>query len=108
MGVVGLAVLVVPAVAQAQTAPTQHTFTTVDAVEVTGSTLSITGIQGGDSAPTTVTILVRYVGEDQVFLATCERKALLVMAKPGQYVFSYREPEYAYAPPTCALARVKP
>lgn len=109
VGVVGLAALVVPAVAQAQTTPTQYTFTTVDAVEMSGSILFVTGIQSGDSAPTTVKVSFAYssdIGANQGFAAACERKALLAMTKPGQYLFSFKPGPWPW--PTCALSRVQP
>lgn len=109
VGVVGLAVLVAPAVAQAQTAPMSYTFTTVDAVEMTGYFLVVTGVQSGDSAPTTVKVGFSYIsdlGANQGFAAACERKALLAMTKPGQYLFSLKAGSWSW--PTCALSRVQP
>ena len=95
--------------ARAQVAPTEVVFTTVDAVESNGSVLTVTGIVRGDSAPSAQPFYFTYApaGELVASVASCERKALLAMSKPGQYLLTiWRPGPYDLLP--CKLTRVGP
>lgn len=85
-----------------------YVFATVDAVSSQNSQLKVTGILQGQAAATEVTANFSY-GTDyaaaNVAAQTCERKALLAMAKPGQYLFGI---SYSYGTWICKLTRVNP
>ncbi len=95
--------------ARAQAAPPSYVFATVDAVSSQGYQLKITGILQGQAVATEITVSFSEAdyAAANVAAQTCERKALLAMAKPGQYVF---EVYYAYSGYTwaCKLTRVNP
>lgn len=96
--------LVAGAAARAQSSAVTHVLTTVDGVEWGGSSeLVITGIQRGEQAATSIT--VRLYGTEAI--ASCERKALLAMSKPGQYLLTLYSP-YAGAYTSCGLTKVAP
>lgn len=90
------------------------TFVTVDAVQVDYSYLTVSGIRQGDGAasdwrftfyiPSSPTEPGRAVAQIQ----SCERMALLAMAKPGQYLLEVVMPASSYGEPSCKLARVIP
>lgn len=93
--------------ARAQTAHPRYVFATVDAVSCEVYVLRITGILQGQAAATEVR--VAFSDSDpaaaNVSAQTCERKALLAMTKPGQYLFEVSYPGYY---PACKLTRVNP
>jgi hypothetical protein len=93
--------------ATAQTTPTIYTFSTVDEVQTYAYILKVTGILQGEASATTLTFnFPNYTSAsaaDQ--LASCERKALLAMAKPGQYLLKL---DYYGSTPRCALTRANP
>jgi hypothetical protein len=73
-----------PLPAMAATSDTT-TYDTIDAVEVVGSVITVTGIISGQGAPTTTTYTVLGGTESA---ARCDRLALLAMAKPGKFQFA--------------------
>lgn len=98
--------------AHAQTT-TRTTFTAVDGVrmeEGTAPALLVTGVLEGATAATEE----RFRFATGVDLAECRRWALLAMAKPGQYLLSFRATFVATAVPPywygrdCKLERVRP
>jgi hypothetical protein len=92
--------------ATAQTTLPTYTFVTVDEVQTYARTVRVTGILQGEASPTTTEISFGYViltDVDQV--AACERKALLAMAKPGQYLLKLQPGNYSFVP-RCTLTRV--
>jgi len=70
---------------------TQAVYDTVDAVEVSGSQITVTGITVGQSTPTTLTY---FMGGDTCTshsvdtAARCDRLALFAMSKPGKFQFA--------------------
>ena len=56
-------------------------FDTVDAVELSGSSITVTGILSGQSSPTTRPFSV----SNAAMLQQCERVALMAISKPGKY-----------------------
>ncbi len=96
-------------VARAQTAPTRYVFVTVDAVAAQTDRLWVTGIVQGEVVAREVQILFSSTpdyGATATWTQTCERKALLAMAKPGQYLFEASSLN-TYVP-VCKLTRVNP
>ena len=93
--------LLLPAAAHAQPVNavlnTPYVFTTVDSYDMRGSTLSVavTGVLQGEQEPST--IVFRYSTstsssyENARTFERCERFALLVMNKPGQYLLEVRQ-----------------
>jgi len=99
--------LAVGVVARAQVAATPYVFVTVDAASSYATRLRVTGILQGEA--TAREIFVTFSSTDAaVRLDTCERKALLAMAKPGQYLFELTWPSSFAAEPTCKLTRANP
>jgi hypothetical protein len=95
-------------VARAQAAATPYVLDAVDAVEIRGSQLRVTGVVQGDAAPSTVVMDWSYFGTDRVALMQgCERKALLAMSRPGAYRLTLTQTYTSYLP-VCALSRVTP
>jgi hypothetical protein len=74
--------------AEAQTAT--YVFQTVDAYEVDGNTVRITGIVQGEAQARTVSYPWSFGEQTTSYYAAqrCERLALLSVAKPGRYLFS--------------------
>jgi hypothetical protein len=73
---------------------------TVDAVNLTSSSLSVTGIVQGDSEPSTRTAsFLTLSGTTQT--ERCYRLLLLALSKPGQYLAKV-------GPETCTVALVAP
>jgi len=72
-------------------ADTPAVYETVDAVEVAGGLITVTGITAGHSTPST---LVYEVNDDSCggrsaeSAARCDRLALLAMSKPGKFQFA--------------------
>jgi hypothetical protein len=93
-------------------------FTTVDAFsfEAQSCTFTITGILQGDAAASVKAVAYScssssspYSAEVDRRLQTCERMALIAMAKPGQYLFEVRPGSISSAAnPACKLSRVTP
>jgi hypothetical protein len=80
------------AVAEAPIAEASAVYETVDAVEVWGNRITVTGIVSGQSAPSELQYLMLDLGTTSGGLADsaarCDRLALLAMAKPGKYQFA--------------------
>ena len=77
-----------------------HVFDTVDAVEISGTAINVTGILAGQTAPTTVMFEFYDAGRVQ----RCERLAVLAMSKPGKYQFGIGGPSGPNLTPSCKLA----
>jgi hypothetical protein len=94
--------------AGAQTTPTSYTFVTVDEVRSEGTALYVTGILDGEATSTTARMdtFASYTSGMDIMNA-CERKALMAMAKPGQYQLKLTTGSY-YSYPRCTLTRVNP
>ncbi|WP_242339853.1 MULTISPECIES: hypothetical protein [unclassified Anaeromyxobacter] len=102
----GAAALLSAMPALAQTAPVRYVFVAVDAVEIRSTTIKVTGVVDGESAPQTVTMtLSSSSGVDSV--AACERLALLAMTRPGQFLFEIQG-STTYNLNVCKLARATP
>jgi len=98
---IALAVVAIPAAAQTYSS---KVFVTVDAVQVRGYTVSVTGIAQGEATPTTY--LVYFASDasaNMVFAQNCQQQALLAMSKPGQYLLELSASNYS-----CKLSRVSP
>lgn len=104
--------------ASAQTASgTAYVFTTVDEVAAQGNYVYVTGILQGDSTPSTKWIQFysstssgpgySTAMDGSVLASSCERKALLAMSKPGQYLLKIQG-NSSSAVPVCALIKVNP
>jgi hypothetical protein len=79
-----------PAVAAAPEAPGPAIYDTIDAVEVWGSQITITGIISGQSSPSQ--LLYGITGDTPERAARCDRLALLAMTKPGKYQLAMLQP----------------
>jgi hypothetical protein len=92
--------------AEAQTSATPYVFTTVDAIEVEGTTLHVTGVLEGEPAARRITF---YFSSSSTTTQrdSCERLMLLTMSKPGQYRLHLLW-QYFGALPKCTLERVAP
>jgi hypothetical protein len=100
------AICLAPASARGQvTYPLVRVFVTVDAIEMDAN-LTITGILQGEAQPSTLAFAWTY-SSTYSFREECQRAALLVMTKPGQYLFQVRQ-NYAGSLPICKLTRVNP
>jgi len=90
---VAIALSFAPAVSSANPvpAPGPAVYDTVDAVEVWGSRITVTGIIAGQSTQTEF-IYIIYDGSNTNTTPEganrCDRLALLAMAKPGKYQFA--------------------
>ena len=113
-----LAVLVSCALAlpaRAQLTWTAYVFTTVDAVLREVGYLTITGVRDGESAAAVhrlplgpITSSSNPTNPSDIG-ESCERKALLAMAKPGAYVLRVEVSSYPSSYYTkCTLARAEP
>ncbi len=103
-----LSLALVPDASGQATLP-RYVFTTVDAVASEGYRLRITGIQEGQATASEVTLYYSYsVAYALASCEACERKALLAMNKPGQYVFEAAYLGTLLSNPTCKLTRVNP
>lgn len=91
----------------AQTTPTRYVFVAVDALEIQGSTVKVTGVLDGESAARTITSSLYLGASSMDQMAACERLALLAMTRPGQFRFEIQG-DTAYQSPACKLARVTP
>ena len=65
----------------------------VDAIEVQGSTIAVTGIVAGQGAPSTTRYIINSssgtgTGFTDVGASRCDRLALLAMSKPGKFQFA--------------------
>lgn len=72
-------------------ANTPAVYETVDAVEVAGGVITVTGITVGHSTPTTLVYEVdgdSCGGRSVEAAARCDRLALLAMSKPGKFQFA--------------------
>jgi hypothetical protein len=92
---------------------TTYVFVTVDAVTAQGNSIFVTGILKGDAAPSTHSASFYETSGDDAFAAlmvsACERKALLAMSKPGQYLLALQDsPGVFMFNSSCTLARVSP
>jgi hypothetical protein len=81
-----------PSPAAAADAVAPAVYDTVDAVEVWGGRITVTGIISGQAGPSELV----YIIHDGAFTSTpspeaaarCDRLAMLAMAKPGKYQFA--------------------
>jgi hypothetical protein len=65
------------------------TYDTVDAIEVSGSTIVVTGIISGQTTPTRLLYSIQDAsGTTGTAAARCDRLALLAMSKPGKFQFA--------------------
>ena len=88
IGLLALALTLVPATSRAAATPgVAAVYDTIDAVEVAGDKITITGIIVGQSSPTErfYFIFDPSAGNATGGAARCDRLALLVVAKPGKY-----------------------
>ncbi len=99
--------------ARAQSADRVTVFAAVDsfAYDPHSSLITMTGVVQGDASASEKLFYYRGLDQNDVEallrLQSCERMALLAMAKPGQYQFQITVPvTYAYV--TCKLTRVNP
>jgi hypothetical protein len=84
-------------------------FTTVDGIRTTGGGLYVTGILEGEATATEHYISLSTSSSSGIDpLASCQRLAMLAMAKPGQFVLRLATPVDAYSTATCQLTRVTP
>jgi hypothetical protein len=100
---IALAVVAIPAAAQTYSS---KVFVTVDAIQVRGATVYVTGIVQGESAPTTYSMYGPFSSDasaNMVFAQSCQQDALLAMTKPGQYLLELSASNYS-----CKLTRVSP
>ena len=94
IGCFALTVLsMVPAVSSADPTPASApaVYDTVDAVEVQGNKINITGIIAGDSTPSEFSYLIfdgSSASSTPEGANRCDRLALLAVAKPGKYQFA--------------------
>lgn len=63
-------------------------YDSVDAVEVSGSQITVTGIVAGDPAPTERIYTISDFSQQTGAAARCDRLALLAMTKPGKFQFA--------------------
>jgi len=87
------ALSMVPAVSSADAIPSTvpAVYDTVDAVEVQGNRLNITGIIAGESVPSEFSYAIfdgSASGSTAEGANRCDRLALLTIAKPGKYQFA--------------------
>ena len=104
--VTSLAVSVAPPAAYADgSATAPATYDTVDAVEVYGGTVAVTGIISGQAAPSTLRYTIQNGADSNTTeaAARCDRLALLVIAKPGKYQLAFARPEGSFAWFSCKL-----
>jgi hypothetical protein len=98
------------AVARAQTTPVA--FVAVDAVNALPTRLQITGVKAGETAASTQDVFCPSSTTDNgrcaAFFENCERLALLLMTKPGQYLLKVVPGSSSYTYPECKLERVAP
>jgi len=80
------------AVAEAPIAVTSAVYETVDAIEVWGNRITVTGIISGQNAPSELQYVMfdlsTFSGTPTDSAARCDRLAMLAMAKPGKYQFA--------------------
>lgn len=99
------ALLFIAGRAGAQATTPYKVLVTVDAVQIEGGELLVTGIVQGETAPTTWRLMTATYSDPNV-LANCQQQALLAMTKPGQYLYGI-----VYGPMSlygCKLTRVAP
>lgn len=93
---VALALSFAPSVSLAIPAPAPGpaVYDTVDAVQVSGSRIAITGIIAGQSTPSELFYTVNndFSSGTPEAANRCDRLALLAMAKPGKYQFAMMSP----------------
>lgn len=105
-----IAALGIAGAAQAQawfTVPSpDHVFTTIDSVLRRSSQyLALRGVKDGASGPTEVQLRVETSAEPS--LDSCERAALVLMSKPGQYKLEVWTPG-GYSSAYCRLSLANP
>lgn len=95
--------------ARAQSSAIVYVFSTVDAVSANAyGGLDVTGILQGEATPGTRSFAPYSIDAHWMWMVgDCERKALLAMAKPGQYLLRI-EREDGWVSFTCTLARAAP
>jgi len=66
------------------------TYETVDAVEVEGVWITVTGILVGDIAPARLGFKIAGAGQpaSEAAASRCDRLALLAMSRPGKFLFN--------------------
>ena len=67
------------------------TYDTIDAVEVLGAQIRVTGIIAGQAAPSTALYTIINSGSTDVAASRCDRLALLAMSRPGKFQFAMVE-----------------
>jgi hypothetical protein len=109
--------LVVGAVAASGTARAQyrttnpnHVFTAIDGVlRMYGQRVILTGVVEGASGPTQVQIDAGYTDSPHQGIDLCERGAVLMMNKPGQFKLEvFLAPNSTYYLSYCRLVKVNP
>lgn len=104
---VGSSFLLLTPEARAQTAPESHTYTAVDAVKVDHFDLHITGVLEGEAGSSTLAFFFNVSSAPQFEQRqSCERLALLAMARPGFYTLNVTVVNHGY--PSCTLGRATP
>jgi hypothetical protein len=101
------AALQVSSRASAQIVPESVTFTAVDAVKTENTRVHVTGIVEGEVDPRTVTVYFATSTSAYSSQESCERLALLAMAKPGQYRLTIKSSS-SWVSAMCTLARAAP
>lgn len=85
------------AVAEAPIATTSAVYETIDAIEVWGNRITITGIISGQSAPSELQYVILDLSTSSSTptdsAARCDRLATLAMTKPGKYQFAMVMPD---------------
>lgn len=117
MAAAAIAAIAAPLAAEAQTSPTQYqqvpvassekVFAAVDAVNVFGTRLIVTGVVQGEGAASSWAVTYSSTASDTVgWAAMCQRSALLALARPGEYLLTIHQ--FAGGAPICKLTRASP
>lgn len=86
-----------------------RTFVTVDSVQLRSNGVNVTGLLEGEATPTTVFVATNGssdTGPSAGLAAACQRTALLVMLKPGQFQLRLDPMFSSYS--WCTLVKVAP
>jgi hypothetical protein len=101
------------AVAQTTSVPT-YVLTTVDSVRPTPGTLFLVGVREGDGAPSEVKLRFSPTGGTSddarlAALASCERMAMVMMSRPGEYKLeAWESSSVGQFTSSCRLSRLNP
>jgi hypothetical protein len=83
-----------------------YLFEAVDSFVITDPThFEVTGILRGESAPRTLAFYISGYSDPGVYMARCDRFALLAMSKPGAWLLEVAQVDGSYTLPTCRLTR---